>query len=73
MATENRQQKTENRLFRILTFGCKVNQCDTMGLAQALIAQGWQEAPQGTAPDLLLVNTCTVTARADQQARQAIR
>ena len=25
------------------------------------------------APDLIIVNTCTVTARADQQARQAIR
>ncbi len=27
----------------------------------------------GADPDLVLVNTCTVTARADQQARQAIR
>jgi threonylcarbamoyladenosine tRNA methylthiotransferase MtaB len=64
---------TENPLFRILTFGCKVNQCDTTGLAQALMNQGWQEAPEGAAADLILVNTCTVTARADQQARQAIR
>jgi len=69
MDSENRKQKTENGLFRILTFGCKVNQCDTMGLAQGLMVQGWREAPEGTAPDLLLVNTCTVTARADQQAR----
>jgi threonylcarbamoyladenosine tRNA methylthiotransferase MtaB len=73
MTAENRKPKTENRLFRILTFGCKVNQCDTMGLAQEFIARGWQAAPEGIAPDLLLVNTCTVTARADQQARQAIR
>ena len=61
------------KLFRILTFGCKVNQCDSVGLAQALLARGWQEAPLGTAPDLILVNTCTVTARADQQARQTLR
>ncbi|MDD2900919.1 MAG: tRNA (N(6)-L-threonylcarbamoyladenosine(37)-C(2))-methylthiotransferase MtaB [Syntrophales bacterium] len=73
MATENRKPKTENHLFCILTFGCKVNQCDTVGLSQELIAQGWQAAPEGTSPDLILVNTCTVTARADQQARQAIR
>jgi threonylcarbamoyladenosine tRNA methylthiotransferase MtaB len=73
MDTENGKRKTENNLFRILTFGCKVNQCDTMGLAQELIARGWQEAPPGSAPDLMVVNTCTVTARADQQARQAIR
>jgi threonylcarbamoyladenosine tRNA methylthiotransferase MtaB len=73
MTTENGKRKTENGFFRIITFGCKVNQCDTTGLTQALIAQGWLEAAEGTAPDLLLVNTCTVTARADQQARQAIR
>ncbi len=73
MNTENEKRKTENGLFRILTFGCKVNQCDTAALAQALIARGWREAPVGDAPDLILVNTCTVTAKADQQARQAVR
>jgi threonylcarbamoyladenosine tRNA methylthiotransferase MtaB len=59
--------------FQILTFGCKVNQCDTAGMARELRARSWQAAAPGTAPDLVLVNTCTVTARADQQARQAIR
>jgi threonylcarbamoyladenosine tRNA methylthiotransferase MtaB len=59
--------------FHIITFGCKVNQCDTAGLAQELTGLGWRAAPQGAAPDLVLINTCTVTARADQQARQAIR
>ncbi|RJR40604.1 MAG: tRNA (N(6)-L-threonylcarbamoyladenosine(37)-C(2))-methylthiotransferase MtaB [Deltaproteobacteria bacterium] len=73
MDTENGKRKTQNGLFRILTFGCKVNQCDTAALAQALRAQGWNDAPEGVAPDLILVNTCTVTSRADQQARQAIR
>ncbi len=73
MTTENRKQKTENRLFRVLTFGCKVNQCDSVGLAQELVAHGWQAAPPEVAPDLILVNTCTVTARADQQARQTLR
>ncbi|MFZ5450568.1 MAG: tRNA (N(6)-L-threonylcarbamoyladenosine(37)-C(2))-methylthiotransferase MtaB [Thermodesulfobacteriota bacterium] len=73
MTTENEKRKKKTALFRILTFGCKVNQCDTAGLAQELMAQGWQAAPEGTVPDLILVNTCTVTARADQQARQALR
>lgn len=59
--------------FRLLTFGCKVNQCDSVGLFQDLTARGWKSAPPGVAPDLILVNTCTVTARADQQARQAVR
>ena len=59
--------------FRIITFGCKVNQCDTAGMARELALRGWSPAAPGAAPDLVLVNTCTVTARADQQARQAIR
>lgn len=60
-------------LFRITTFGCKVNQCDTAGVAQGLNVRGWQAAPVGVSPDLILVNTCTVTGRADQEARQTMR
>ncbi len=60
-------------VFRLITFGCKVNQCDTAGMARELALRGWRAAAPGAAPDLLIVNTCTVTKRADQQARQAIR
>jgi threonylcarbamoyladenosine tRNA methylthiotransferase MtaB len=73
MATENRKPITDNRLFRLITFGCKVNQCDSAGMAQELTARGWGAAAPGAVPDLMLVNTCTVTKRADQQARQTIR
>jgi threonylcarbamoyladenosine tRNA methylthiotransferase MtaB len=59
--------------FRIVTFGCKVNQYDSAGMAEALWRQGLVPPPLYAAPDLVIVNTCTVTARADQQARQAIR
>ena len=61
------------RYFQIVTFGCKVNQYDSAGLAEALGRQGLVRAPRHAAPDLVVVNTCTVTARADQQARQIIR
>ncbi len=59
--------------FHLITFGCKVNQGDTAGMARELTALGWCVALPGAVPDLLVVNTCTVTARADQQARQTIR
>jgi threonylcarbamoyladenosine tRNA methylthiotransferase MtaB len=59
--------------FRVITFGCKVNQCDSAGMAQQLTGEGWNVAASGAVPDVLIVNTCTVTARADQQARQALR
>jgi len=59
--------------FQILTFGCKVNQYESAGMAEVLADLGFTPRPPQAAPDLVLVNTCTVTARADQQARQAIR
>jgi threonylcarbamoyladenosine tRNA methylthiotransferase MtaB len=59
--------------FRVITFGCKVNQCDSAGMTQELTAGGFRPASPGAIPDLVLVNTCTVTKRADQQARQTIR
>ncbi len=61
------------RYFRLITFGCKVNQHDSAAMAGALRRRGFEPAPAGTAPHLVLVNTCTVTARADQEARQTIR
>ena len=73
MHSENRKPKTQNRVFHIITFGCKVNQCDTAGMARQLTGRGWTAAAPGADPELLIVNTCTVTRRADQQARQIIR
>ncbi|MGQ9689514.1 MAG: tRNA (N(6)-L-threonylcarbamoyladenosine(37)-C(2))-methylthiotransferase MtaB, partial [Desulfobaccales bacterium] len=59
--------------FRLITFGCKVNQFDSAMMAEVLVQAGFAPAPAEVSPDLVVVNTCTVTARADQQARQAIR
>jgi len=59
--------------FQVVTFGCKVNQYESAALAETLGGLGFVSRPSKAAPDLVLVNTCTVTARADQQARQTIR
>jgi len=58
--------------FAILTFGCRVNQADSLGIEAALRRGGAQEADPEAA-DLVVVNTCSVTTAADQSARQAIR
>ena len=58
--------------FSILTFGCKVNQYDSQEMREALGAS-LQEASRGETADIVVVNTCTVTAEADRQARQAMR
>lgn len=56
---------------RFVTFGCKANQYDTQVLREALVRRGWQEGAAGS--DLVVMNTCTVTAEAGRKARQMAR
>lgn len=58
--------------FAIVTFGCRVNQADSLHLEEQLRARGAEPAGRESA-DLVIVNTCSVTATADQGARQTIR
>ena len=49
------------------TLGCRLNQYDTAALRARLLAAGLSESPPGAKdPGLIVVNTCTVTRRADQ-------
>jgi threonylcarbamoyladenosine tRNA methylthiotransferase MtaB len=58
--------------YSIVTFGCRVNQADSLRLEEDLRARGGVETASRDA-DLVIVNTCSVTATADQGARQTIR
>ena len=58
--------------YAIVTFGCRVNQADSLGLEDELLSRGGVAVPPDQA-DLVVVNTCSVTATADQGARQTIR
>jgi threonylcarbamoyladenosine tRNA methylthiotransferase MtaB len=58
--------------YSLITFGCRVNQADSIGLEEELLARGGQSTSLEEA-DLVVVNTCSVTASADQAARQTIR
>jgi len=58
--------------YAIVTFGCRVNQADSLRLEEDLRARGGEDVPSSDA-DLVIVNTCSVTATADQGARQTIR
>ena len=58
--------------YAVVTFGCRVNQADSLviedGLRRAVaLAASPEEA------DIVVVNTCSVTASADQAARQTVR
>lgn len=58
--------------YAVVTFGCRVNHADSLRIEEELRARGGTEAPSSAA-DLVVVNTCSVTATADQGARQTIR
>jgi threonylcarbamoyladenosine tRNA methylthiotransferase MtaB len=58
--------------YAVITFGCRVNQADSLGFEEEMRAQGATAASPEMA-DLVIVNTCSVTATADQGARQTIR
>ena len=58
--------------YSVVTFGCRVNQADSLGFEEDLRKAGATSAPLEDA-DLVVINTCSVTATADQGARQTIR
>lgn len=56
------------------TFGCKLNFAETASVAQLFEERGVAgPVEQGDVPDLIVVNSCSVTAEADRKCRSAIR
>jgi threonylcarbamoyladenosine tRNA methylthiotransferase MtaB len=69
-----RQNATEHRgRVGFHTFGCKLNQFETEALASSFTTQGFSVVPFDQEADAYVVNTCTVTCRADHKARALIR
>lgn len=59
--------------FYVENFGCRATQADGVALARDLTARGYKPAGAPEEAAVVILNTCTVTGSADQQARQAIR
>lgn len=57
----------------LATLGCKVNQYESAGMAETLRENGYSPVSFDGAADIYIINTCTVTGRADFQSRQLIR
>ena len=57
----------------IATLGCRLNQVESQEMLALLEGQGFRAAAPGCGADVHVVNTCTVTGRADCSDRQAIR
>ena len=61
------------RTVAIQTQGCKLNQADSDQLARHFTEAGFTLVDLAGGADVIVVNTCTVTATADAKARQALR
>src|ERR1700733_4599495 len=59
--------------FFVQNFGCRATQADGAALEAQLAERGLALAQEGQAADLVVLNTCTVTAEADSDARSTIR
>ncbi|MCU0531199.1 MAG: tRNA (N(6)-L-threonylcarbamoyladenosine(37)-C(2))-methylthiotransferase MtaB [Syntrophales bacterium] len=70
---DGRDPAERTRRVALVTLGCKVNQCDSAGMAQRLEQLGHTLVGFDAEADVFIVNTCTVTARTDFQSRQLIR
>jgi len=59
--------------FCTATFGCKVNQVETLAIENILTSRGHVLAEPGEGCDACIINTCTVTAESARKSRQAVR
>ena len=59
------------KTFTVYNLGCKVNAYELSAISSLLIKEGFEE--DNNNPDVVIINTCSVTATADQKSRQHIR
>ena len=57
--------------FKLLSLGCKVNFYESAAIRNLLLKEGYFESDNKA--DIIIINTCSVTAVADQKSRQIIR
>ena len=61
------------KTFYVKNFGCRATQADGAAVAADLAARGLRAESASSGADVVIVNTCTVTHQADQDARQTVR
>lgn len=59
--------------YSFYTLGCKVNQYESGAMQLAVTEAGHQVVPTDGEPDVVVVNSCTVTAESDRKTRQIVR
>lgn len=56
-----------------LTLGCKVNQTESEALSQLLQGEGFEIVKETGSPEVIIINTCTVTGTGSMKSRKMIR
>jgi threonylcarbamoyladenosine tRNA methylthiotransferase MtaB len=59
--------------FYVQNFGCRATQADGAAIKRQFLDQGLHPVPDSAEADIVVINTCTVTAEADRDARAAVR
>ena len=59
--------------FQLHNFGCRASQADGAALKKQLLQAGFEEVRRPEASEVVVLNTCTVTATADAEVRRLIR
>ena len=65
--------KTVAMRFAVATLGCKVNQYDSAMIESRLGARGMERCEFDEVADVYIVNTCTITDRADAESLKLAR
>jgi threonylcarbamoyladenosine tRNA methylthiotransferase MtaB len=68
-----RSAAVETRGFHTITLGCKLNQFDTAAIEGELARRGYRHEEDAARASVVIVNTCTVTGKAEADARKRIR
>lgn len=67
------ESKNKSLKVAFLTLGCKVNQYESNAMAQKFLDTGYSVCGIKENPDVIIVNTCTVTNIADRKSRHILR
>lgn len=59
-------------LFAVRTFGCKVNQYESIGISTAMRKAGFEETADPEKAEIVIINSCSVTGTSDKKAAHEI-
>ena len=59
--------------FNVKTFGCKVNQHESIAISTAMRKAGFEEVTDDKAAEIIIINSCSVTGASDKKACHEIQ